>query len=53
MPDLLTIRQRQLLIFIPEHKLDVLGVTETWLQVIDSFTANSVTPNDVFSITQD
>ncbi len=35
--------------FILEHKLDVLCVTETWLQVSDSFTANSVTPNG-FSI---
>ena len=35
--------------FILEHQLDVLCVTETWLQVSDSFTANSVTPNG-FSI---
>src|SRR3977135_3577858 len=35
--------------FILEHKLYVLCVTETWLQVSDSFTANSVTPNG-FSI---
>lgn len=35
--------------FILEHKLDVLCVTETWLQASDSFTANSVTPNG-FSI---
>ena len=35
--------------FILEHQLDFLCVTETWLQVSDSFTANSVTPNG-FSI---
>ena len=35
--------------FIHEHKLDVLCVTETWLQASDSFTTNSVTPNG-FSI---
>jgi len=47
MPDLLTIRQA-VVDFILD-KLDVLCVTETWLQVSDSFTANSVTPNG-FSI---
>jgi hypothetical protein len=35
--------------FILECKLDVLCITETWLQLGDSFTSNSVTPNG-FSI---
>jgi hypothetical protein len=35
--------------FILDNKLDVLCVTETWLQANDSFTAKSVTPNG-FSI---
>ena len=30
--------------FILEHKLDILCITETWLQSDDSFTTNHVTP---------
>ena len=30
--------------FIPEHHLDILCITETWLQSDDSFTTNHVTP---------
>ena len=35
--------------FIIEHDLDVLGITETWLQSNDSFTTNNITPSG-FSI---
>ena len=31
--------------FILEHELDILCITETWLQSDDSFTANHVTPS--------
>src|SRR5579863_5897771 len=31
--------------FILEHELDILGITETWLQADDNFTANSVVPS--------
>jgi hypothetical protein len=31
--------------FILEHKLDILSITETWLQSDDSFTTNHVTPS--------